>query len=599
MKRSFATLGSVLVLLASACGGGHVPAVSADRASGQSGLMDQTFAGKNKCSPKNHDRPFVVEWDATDMSQFESLTASDIVFARYEGCELKIVDSCKNDSVKGALGSYKTVEWTSGSVEKVDIKSEGELYAKLPLGVASLGARVAGGETFLMEYFVAGTRTATRPSQSKAELAKVPGCKGVTHFVYAYNLGAFALGSTKNIKAEAGVSVWGAGAGGSSKYASAAEKKGGLLASCRGESAREVESCKTPIRLTLREIEDEKNTEHKAEKMPDTAESRTEAAAIKADLDQAKKAGAHAASANEKMQAGDGKGCLAELDMSDKGNETSNPQLLSTNPHGLLFSRARCLMLAGQCPAGKVQMRKFMQAQGTVFGSPEQIDTKVDAQAGLYCQGASMSKRDRLLKVRQEFQDSAMTRKSASECKQKYTDFKSAREGVEPKDEDDVMVASAKAMDPEFTLSQCLARARECSDSWAMFRKSRLGASSGVETFRNMTVGCKEFVVKESDARDSNQDAKDAGAHMSAAAQKMGAKDGKGCLADLDTYDKLVKPEDRTTVSGKGSTRAICLMLASRCDEGETLQRAELAKQGVAQNIIDMNIKSVRSSWCK
>jgi hypothetical protein len=65
--------------------------------------MDKTFAGQDRCSPKRHDRPFIIEWDATDLSQFESITSNDLVFVRYEGCDLHVVDSCRNDSVKGAL----------------------------------------------------------------------------------------------------------------------------------------------------------------------------------------------------------------------------------------------------------------------------------------------------------------------------------------------------------------------------------------------------------------------------------------------------------------------------------------------------------------
>ena len=56
-----------------ACGGGALPGTQPKRESGQSGLMSETFAGKNKCNPKSHDRPFVIEWDATDGSSFEAV----------------------------------------------------------------------------------------------------------------------------------------------------------------------------------------------------------------------------------------------------------------------------------------------------------------------------------------------------------------------------------------------------------------------------------------------------------------------------------------------------------------------------------------------
>jgi len=83
----------------------------------------------------------------------------------------------------------KPVDWTSGSLESLDIANEGELYAKRPLGVATLGGRVRGGEKFHMEYFVSGTRTATRDAIYRADLQKIAGCSAVTHFVHAYKLG--------------------------------------------------------------------------------------------------------------------------------------------------------------------------------------------------------------------------------------------------------------------------------------------------------------------------------------------------------------------------------------------------------------------------
>src|SRR5262249_14968061 len=135
------------------------------------------------------------------------------VVVKYVGCNLTVLDSCSDDSVKGALGAYKPVEWTSGSLEKIDIANEGELYAKLPLGAAELSGRVHGGEKFHMEYFVSGTRPASRPAVYKKELEKIPGCRGATHFVYAYNLGAFALGSLKQLGGEVnGSSMFGFGA---------------------------------------------------------------------------------------------------------------------------------------------------------------------------------------------------------------------------------------------------------------------------------------------------------------------------------------------------------------------------------------------------
>lgn len=226
------------------------------RASGQSRLMDESFAAQNACNPDEHNRPFIIEWDATDMSSFESVAANDIVIVKYEGCKLRVLDECRNETTQGA---YNPAEWTSGSLETLDIQNEGELYAKLPLGQATLGGRVAGGEKFHMEYFVSGTVSASRDAVYRGDLESNPGCESATHFVYGYNLGAFALGSANEISSEVGVSAYGFGGGGSHSKGSKAEKKGGDLSTCQPDAAAEIPGCKTPIRLNLRTIRDGQN----------------------------------------------------------------------------------------------------------------------------------------------------------------------------------------------------------------------------------------------------------------------------------------------------------------------------------------------------
>ena len=254
MKHASSPLLSLSVALAlssavvvSACGAPPAPG-------GAGKLADKTFAGQNRCNPKNHDRPFIVEWDATDQSTFQSYAANDIVVVKYEGCEMKVLDGCRNDAVKGDGGSYAPVQWTSGGVEILDIHDQTELYAKLPLGAATLSGKVESGEKLHMEYYVSGTRTATRDSVFRKDLEKNPRCAGATHFVYAYNLGAFAIATQSNLKGEVHGSYLGFGAGGSKANETKTDKKGGELSACKADSAKEVDSCKVPIRLTMREI---------------------------------------------------------------------------------------------------------------------------------------------------------------------------------------------------------------------------------------------------------------------------------------------------------------------------------------------------------
>jgi hypothetical protein len=358
------------------------PKAGGSRESGQSNLMGQTLAGQNACDPANHKRPFIIEWDATDMSSFESLVATDIVLVRYEGCSLVVLDECRNESIRGEQGSYLPPEWTSGSLETIDISNEGELYAKLPLGSASLGGRVSGGEKFHMEYYVAGTRQATRDAVYTADLASNPGCEGATHFVHGYNLGAFALGSANELNTSVGGSVYGFGAGGSTSSKRSADKKGGDLGTCKSDSATEVQGCKAPIRLSLREVREGENPDETAKTAPDDSASLNAAGKVDAKVDATAKSRSHLESAMAKANASDGKGCLDELDAHDK----LEPERKSTEPAAAYsHTRSKCLMLAGKCDAGKQLMRKYFEAQGAM--KAETIDTVVKVESDKYCGG--------------------------------------------------------------------------------------------------------------------------------------------------------------------------------------------------------------------
>ena len=309
MNRKHAACFGTLAALLGACGGtGSIAPGTKTAGEVAAAGMSQTFAGKNKCNAKTHDRPFIIEWDATDMSSFESRAANDVIFVKYEGCDLQVIDTCVDDSVKGAFGSYKPVEWTSGSLESLDINDEGDLYAKLPLGAASLGGRVEGGEKFHMEYFVSGTRSATRSAVYRNEIASVPGCAGATHFVYAYNLGAFALGSQSNMKGSVGGSAFGFGVGGDRSSSSKADKQGGVLSTCRADSAKELDTCKVPIRLTLHEIAAGDSPDAKSAQAPETPSALNLAGKIQANNDRERKAGDLYQSALVKMRASDGEG---------------------------------------------------------------------------------------------------------------------------------------------------------------------------------------------------------------------------------------------------------------------------------------------------
>lgn len=450
------------------CGGGSgVPAVSGTRESGQSSLMGETLAGK--CDPKNHERPFIIEWDATDMSQFEAYASNDVVVVKYEGCGLQVLDRCRDDSVRGSLGAYRPIDWTSGSLETIDIANEGELFAKLPLGSASLGGRVSAGEKFHMEYYVAGSRGATRDAVYKSDLERYSGCKGATHWVYGYNLGAFALGSATSLEGSIEGSAFGFGGGASNKKTTAADKKGGDLTKCKGDSAKEVEGCKVPIRLTLRAIDEGVNPDTAAKSAPETDAALNAAGQLAQKMEMSDEARAHYDAAQTKAGSKDGKGCLAELDKHDK----LDPKNKSTDPKSALSEmRGRCIMLAGQCDAGKALVRKYYDAHPGPMSSPEQTDRTVQAYTGLYCQGAGMSARDQVLKALMELQQGAyMAKKTPQFCMDAYKTVRKFQSTVKPESDEDQQIASIPRTLYN-TAATCLAKAGDCEQARKVFMEA-------------------------------------------------------------------------------------------------------------------------------
>jgi hypothetical protein len=480
-----------LAVFAAACGGSAGSAAPGTKSATDvaSNGMSQSFAGQNKCNPKNADRPFIIEWDATDMSSFESRAANDVIFVKYEGCDLKVIDSCVNDSVKGSFGSYKPVEWTSGSLEALDINNSGDLYAKLPLGAASLGGRVEGGEKFHMEYFVSGTRTATRDTIYRGDLASVKSCKGATHFVYAYNLGAFALGAQSNLKASVGGSAFGFGAGGDRSSSSKADKQGGLLSSCRTDSASEVQSCKVPIRLTLHEITEGQSDDATAAQAPDTPDAMNLAGKLQATTKKEHDAADHADTARTKMSSRDGAGCLAELDQHDKLDP--RPIGMSTNSGSYLaVMRGQCLMLAGKCDAGKQVYRKALEKMAGANMDASQLDKGTDAVAGMNCQGGSMSPRDQLQKASMELQNGAfISKKTSAQCQAAYDVIKRVGPTVKPRDDDDA-TAVDNMKNVKMSAPRCFAHAGDCDSAIRVMKEQMPNQSDAtikqmVPTFTN------------------------------------------------------------------------------------------------------------------
>jgi hypothetical protein len=334
-------------------------------------LIEQTTVAKHRCARADGEvRPFVVEWDATDLSDFEAHAARDIVFVKYEACGLELLTGCADQSLRGKHGAYHAPRWTSGGVESFSIEDESDLYTKLPLGVVSLSGRVQRGEKLELLYHVSGVASATRDSVHRREISDNPRCQAATHFVHAYNVGAFAL-ETASKRREAGsadVAVAGAGAGHRSQMQ--VLKRAGVLESCRGQSASDTLTCRVPIRLHLRRLADGEPSDPTSSQTSASPGERP-APTMQSMLDAGKLRNA----AVQKLVKGDGTGCLRDLERAREIDPDTD------HIQGQLW--AQCTMRAGKCEAGKQLLRRYYETEA---GMPaDAIDRIVQSQEKAHC----------------------------------------------------------------------------------------------------------------------------------------------------------------------------------------------------------------------
>jgi hypothetical protein len=219
------------------------------------------------------------------------------------------------------------------------------------------------------------------------------------------------------------------------------------------------------------------------------------------DVTRIMQAGEHAQAAGRRFAWHDGAGCLAELDEHDRLDP--RPAQVSTNADSsyLAMLRGECMMLSGQCEAGRQLYKKSFTAMQGKNGSPEQTDRVTDAIVGMYCHGTNLSPRDQVLTARAELQAGAwQTAKTSAVCMAAYKTVMKYRTTVVPRDDDDVMVK-----DPLSFLfaaaPNCLARAGDCDGAWKVFQEVAAEKFAGKplltkpdvmrKTFESITPKCK------------------------------------------------------------------------------------------------------------
>jgi hypothetical protein len=442
---------------------------------GREGMLSQTAVAQ-KCgeAAHGHDRPFVVEWDATDLASFEAKAARDTIFVDYEGCSLDVLYGCNDPNVQGRLGTYGQPTLTSGGVQGFDVTNEGELYAKLPLGAAAFSAKVAAGEELHLKYFVSGVATSTRDAVYRNEIQKYPGCAKATHFVWAYNLGAFNLDTKERSSAAVHASVGDRGGGGDHSHEQSSVARGGDIASCSTEDQR---ACRVPIRLALRAIGDGDNPSDQRANVPGLVNGSSgggpgSGAGFDPSATPAGQAAAMIEEARRKSTAGDGAGCLTLLKKA--------LSIDARQGEHLGFQIAECTMLSGDCDEGSKAMRGVIASRDT---NRNRLDADIDREtrdvANRNCP-ASTAKNPTDMVIRTSVEmTKAVAAGDAAACRTKFEaidlkieqadiDYRAARTTHQPMTAVPPWASGTMAL---ASGAQCIAKAISCDEGLKYYKR--------------------------------------------------------------------------------------------------------------------------------
>jgi hypothetical protein len=188
--------------------------------------------------------PLVTEWPASSKARLEALMREQGAIAvAYSGCELRIVDECR------VAGSY---EWkrTTLSKDTTDIHDDDDLYAKLPLGAASLEGDLKRSGSLEVVTTVSGELDLV--GAAPEEVLASPACSAATHIVRAISVGAFELKAQGSAGVKASLGIGSAGAGGAKNGSTSTLREAGDPAKCT-DATHEGPSpaCRSPIQIFL------------------------------------------------------------------------------------------------------------------------------------------------------------------------------------------------------------------------------------------------------------------------------------------------------------------------------------------------------------
>jgi hypothetical protein len=207
--------------------------------------LPEAFGGQGKCRvAASQNSPLVTEWPATEKAHLEALSHAGAVLVAYSGCSMRLLPACR------VRGSYRW-QRTTPSTDTLEIGNEDELYARLPLGAASLEAELKRAGKLSVQTTVAGQLRLE--DDTPPTLPPDGPCAQATHLVTALAVGAFTLtaGGNASVRGSANIAEIGEAGGNRSRSASVMRSAGDPAVCGAATDDGPQANCASPIQVFL------------------------------------------------------------------------------------------------------------------------------------------------------------------------------------------------------------------------------------------------------------------------------------------------------------------------------------------------------------
>jgi hypothetical protein len=208
--------------------------------------------GQAKCGvSKSHETPLVIEWPDDARVRLERAVAGKLVAVRYEGCDMRILRGC---TVKNSAYRYAPV---TPKRSQVVIRSEDELFAKLPVGAVGLEGKLKQAGQLTVDMLMVGRFEADRQQVDRAALEG--SCEDATHVVTGLTVGAFHFYAGASASASGGVDAVVVSGGGSTAAERETLNQDGNTQACEKSAAGDPSppyGCSAPMVIEVMKVDE-------------------------------------------------------------------------------------------------------------------------------------------------------------------------------------------------------------------------------------------------------------------------------------------------------------------------------------------------------